>query len=194
MPYITQLLTVLRLYFVRISTTLSSLLAPNGGQFIDCPNGLFFSTTGQTLSAIDTATAITLPITYLSNAVYVDSTYTSRVYCSVGGIYNFQFSGQLVSNSSNAKQVYVWIKRNGTTIGYTTHQYTLSGSNEHMAVEWNFNIDMQAGQYLELIWAADSTDVEMEVSAAASPHPGIPSAVLAVNFIAPLPQVLPTPP
>jgi hypothetical protein len=90
--------------------------------------------------------------------------------------------------------VYLWIERNGTDIGYSTHQYTLSGSDNHLNVNWNFNIDMQDGDYLELEWAANSTDVTMEATAATSPHPGIASAVMAVSFVAPLPDVIPTPP
>jgi hypothetical protein len=42
--------------------------------------------------------------------------------------------------------------------------------------------------------AADSTAIRLDAEAATSPHPGIPSGVLAVNFIAPLPDPRPTPP
>jgi hypothetical protein len=185
---------LLRNFMLKLASTLRSVLGPNGGQYIDRPNGLFFNTADQTLAATNTAKAVQFPLTYLSNAVKVNAGTESRIYVSVGGVYNFQFSGQLVSGSSSAKQIYVWIVRNGTDIGYSTHQYTLSGSNQHLNIAWNFNIDMQAGDYLELEWAADSTDVTMEATAATSPHPGIPSAVMAVNFIAPLPDVIPTPP
>jgi hypothetical protein len=184
----------LRNFFLKLQSVLSNLLGPNGGQYIDSPNGLFFSTSDQTLVATNTAKAVLFPIQYLNNGVKVNAGTSSRIYVSVSGIYNFQFSGQLVSSSSSAKQVYLWIVRNGTDIGYSTHQYTLSGSSVHLNVGWNFNIDMQAGDYLELEWAADSTSVTMEATAAAGAHPGIPSAVMAVNYVAPLPDVIPTPP
>jgi hypothetical protein len=185
---------LLRNFMLKLSSVLRSVLGPNGGQYIDFPNGLFFNTDNQTLVATNTAKAVEFPLTYLGNAVEVNAGTESRIYVSVGGVYNFQFSGQLRSGSSSAKQIYVWIVRNGIDIGYSTHQYTLSGSNQHLNISWNFNIDMQAGDYLELEWAADSTDVTMEATAATSPHPGIPSAVMAVNFMAPLPDVIPTPP
>jgi len=185
---------LMRTFMLKLASVLRSVLGPNGGQYIDFPNGLFFNTDNQTLAATNTATPVKFPLTYLNNAVKVNASTDSRIYVSVGGVYNFQFSGQLRSGSSSAKQVYVWIVRNGTDIGYSTHQYTLSGSNQHLNISWNFNIDMQAGDYLELEWAADSTDVTMEATAATSPHPGIPSAVMAVNFMAPLPNVIPTPP
>lgn len=192
--YLQALLNVLRLYFNGISALLGRLIGPNGGQFVDCPNGLFFSVLDQPIAAANTAQPVEFEVTYLSNAVLVNAGTESRIYTQVGGIYNFQFSGQLRSGSASAKQVWIWIVRNGVPIGYSTHQYTLSGSNTHFEISWNFNIDMQAGQYLELEIAADSTDVVLESVASTAPHPGIPSTVIAVNFIAPLPDPLPTPP
>jgi hypothetical protein len=185
---------LLRTFMLKLVSVLRSVLGPNGGQYIDCPNGLFFNTSDQTLAATNTATPVEFPIEYLNNGVKVNAGTESRIYVSVSGIYNFQFSGQLRSGSGSAKQVYLWIVRNGTNIGYSTHQYTLSGSNQHLNISWNFNIDMQDGDYLELEWAADDTNVTMEATAATSPHPGIPSAVMAVNYVGPLPAVIPTPP
>ena len=192
--YIDQLLKVLRLYFSRVSDVLNAITGVNGGQYIDCPNGLFFSTTDQPIVAANTAQSIKLPIEYLNNAVRVNSATDSRVYVDVGGVYNFQFSGQLLSGSASAKQVYIWISRNGTDIGYSTHQYTVSGSGNHLNISWNFDIDLDAGEYIEMQWAADDTNMKLEAAVATALHPGMPSAVMAVNFIAPLPVPRPTPP
>ena len=189
-----QYSNLLRLYFNQIDSTLQNVLGPYGGRYIDCPNGLVFSMTSSTAAATNTAYALEFEVSYLTNSVRVDSTNQSRVYCDTGGIYNFQMSAQLTSNSASSKQVWIWISRDGTDIGYSTHQYTISGSDSHQEVSWNFNIDMQAGQYLELKWATSDTGAFFESVAPTSPHPGIPSAVLAVNFIAPLPATLPTPP
>jgi hypothetical protein len=192
--YIDQLLKVLRLYFNRVSDVLNAITGVNGGQYIDCPNGLFFSTTDQPIGAVNTAQPIDFPIEYLNNAVRVNSGTDSRIYVDVGGVYNFQFSGQLLSGSASAKQVYIWIARNGTDIGYSTHQYTVSGSGNHLNISWNFDIDLDAGEYIEMQWAADDTNMKLEAAVATALHPGMPSAVMAVNFIAPLPNPRPTPP
>ena len=192
--YIDQLLKVLRLYFNRVSDVLNAITGVNGGQYIDCPNGLFFSTTDQPIAVINTAQPIDFPIEYLNNAVRVNSGTDSRIYVDVGGVYNFQFSGQLLSGSASAKQVYIWISRNGTDIGYSTHQYTVSGSGNHLNISWNFDIDLDDGEYIEMQWAADDTNMKLEAAVATALHPGMPSAVMAVNFIAPLPVPRPTPP
>ena len=185
---------VLRLYFNRLDTVLRALFGSDGGQYIDRPNGLFFNTADQTFAATNTAYPVVFNNTYLNNAVALQAGSTSKIEVSISGIYNFQYSGQLLSTNSSAKNVYIWIKRNNVTIGYSTHAYTLSSNNEYTEISWNFNIDLAAGEYLELEIAATDTAVRLDAEAATSPHPGIPSSVLAVNFVAPLPDPRPTPP
>jgi hypothetical protein len=192
--YQDQLNNIHRLFYNRITNITSAIIGRNGGRYIDCPTGLFFSTTDQPIGAVNTAQPIEFPIEYLNNAVRVNSGTDSRVYVDIGGVYNFQFSGQLRSGSASAKQVYIWIARNGTDIGYSTHQYTVSGSGTHMNVSWNFDIDLDQGEYIEMQWASDDLDMKLEAAAATAPHPGMPSAVMAVNFIAPLPNPRPIAP
>ena len=185
------LLNTLRLFSNSVANALRAILNAGGGQYIDCPYGLFFSTTSQTLAAINTATDVTTPTTYLSNFVTVSG---SEYHFTAGGVYNFQLSAQLTSTNSSAKDVYLWINRNGTDIGYSTHVYTISGSGTNMVIQWDFNIDVQSGQYIKLLWAASDVNVTLTATAATAPHPGIPSVVMAINFVAPLPETLPTPP
>lgn len=189
-----QYSNVLRLYFNRLNNLTSSITAPNGGQYVDCPNGLFFNTASQTLAVANTGEPITYNNTYLNNAVDRNATNPSRIEIGISGIYNFQYSGQLKSTDASAKTVWIWLSRDGTDIGYSTRAYTLETNNHYRSVSWNFNIDMTAGQYLEIYWAADDTDVTLTAETASTPHPGISSSVLAVNFIAPVPDPLPTPP
>jgi hypothetical protein len=183
---------VLRLYFNQIDNALAALLGPNGGQFIGCPNGLFFNTADQALAAINTAYPVVFNQTYLNNAVSLTS--SSQITVSVGGIYNIQYSGQVLTTSGSAKTLYLWIRRNGTDIGYSTRAYTLDVNNSLSDVSWAFNIDLDAGEYIELIVAKDALGVQLEARTATAPHPGIPSSVVSVNFVAPLPTPRPTPP
>lgn len=192
--YQEQFNNVLRLYFNRLSNVTKYLLGPEGGQYIDRPNGLFFNTADQTFAATNTAYPVVYSATYLSNAVELQSGSTSRIQVSVNGVYNFQYSGQLLSTNASAKNVYLWIVRNGIDIGYSTHAYTLAANNEYTEINWSFNIDLASGEYLELEIATSDTNVRLDAVAATSPHPGIPSSVMAVNFVSPLPDPRPTPP
>jgi len=192
--FIEQYSNVLRLYFSRLNNVTSSITGVNGGQYVDCPNGLFFNTASQTIATINTGYPITYNSTYLHNAVDRNATNPSRIEVGISGVYNFQYSGALKSTNSSAKTVWIWLVRSGTTIGYSTKAYTIDTNGQYLPISWNFNIDMVAGQYLELYWAASDTNVTLTAEAATTPHPGIPSSVLSVNFIAPVPDPLPTPP
>lgn len=185
---------VLRLYFNRLSGTLQNILGPDGGQYIDVPNGLFFNTADQTFAATNTAYPVVFNATYLNNAVALQTGSTSRIAVSVSGVYNFQYSGQVKTTSAADKNLYLWISRNNINIGYSTHAYTFHDNDHYQEISWNFNIDLAAGEYIELRIASSSTAIRLDAEAATSPHPGIPSGVLAVNFIAPLPDPRPIPP
>lgn len=183
---------VLRLYFNRLDTVLRALFGADGGQYVDCPNGLFFNTADQTFAATNTAYPVDFNQTYLNNAVALQSGSTSKIEVTIPGVYNFQYSGQVKTTNSNDKNIYLWIARNGTDIGYSTHAWTFHDNDHYAEISWNFNIDLDVGDYIELKIAADSTAIRLDAVAATSPHPGIPSSVMAVNFVAPLPNPRPT--
>jgi len=194
--YFDQLLNVLRLYFNRIDALTTQLMASGSidPSLINVPNGLFFNTADQTLAAVNTGYPITFNQTYLNNFVALQTASTSKIEVAVGGVYNFQLSAQLKSTNASGKDVQIWIKRNNITIGYSGHRYTVEGSDNHFNVAWNFDIDLAANEYIEMYWGADDTAVTMEAIPASAPYPAVASAVMAVNFIARLPDPRPTPP
>lgn len=190
--YQDQLNNVLRLYFNQLNTLISSIIGTNGGQYIECPNGLFFSTNDQTFAAPNTGYPVEFNQTYLHNAI--DLVSNSRIVIQIAGIYNFQYTAQLRGTNASSKSIWVWIRRNGVDIGYSTRSYTSTLNNEYKNIDWNFNIDMASGDYLEMVIAADDTSVQLEAELPTPPHPGMASSVLTINFVSPLPDVRPTPP
>jgi len=194
--YHEQLNNVLRLYFNQLDKILGQL-ATSGDidpANVNFPNGLFFNTADQTLAAVDTGYPITFNQTYLNNYVALQSGSTSKIEVEVSGVYNFQLSAQLKSTNSSGKDVQIWIKRNNVTIGYSSHLYTIEGSDNHFNVNWNFDIDLAANEYIEMYWGANDINVTMEAVPASAPYPAVASAVMAVNFVARLPDPRPTPP
>lgn len=195
--YSDQLNNVLRLYFNRLDAILDQLKTGSGsidGSGINFPNGLFFNTASQVLAVANTGYPITFNATYLHDNVDLVSGSTSKIKVLVGGVYNFQLSCQIKSTNASAKDVQIWISRNNITIGYSTHRYTVEGSDNHMNVAWNFNIDLAADEYIEMYWGANDTNVTMEAITASSPYPAAPSAVMAISFVSALPDPRPTPP
>lgn len=142
--------------------------------------GVFYDTSSQTAAAINTAYPITINSTTITNGAYIGSP-TSRVYVDRIGVYNFQFSLQLTSTSSSAKNVYIWYRINGVDAANSATSVTLVGNNAAAVAAWNFVVSMDAGDYFELVWSTDSTSAQITAAGASSPVPAIPSVILTVT-------------
>jgi len=192
--YLDDLNNILRLFFNLLANAVNNVFGELGGRFIDVPNALYFSTIDQPIAVVDTAQPVTFNQTYLESGFSINGASNSQITATYGGVYNFQFTTQIVSGSASSKTIYLWISRNGTDLGYTAKDVVLSGSADVNEATWNFNLDLAAGEYVEMKWSSDDIDASLNSEAATSPHPGVASAVVTINFISALPETRPTPP
>lgn len=192
--FMDSLNNVLRLFFNGVGTAVNTLIGENGGRFVQVPNGLFFDIGDQALGTVNVGQSVRFNQTYLNNGVTINGPSTTHITAEYSGIYNIQFTAQVRSNSSSSKIVYLWIARDGTPVGYSTREYVISGAGGALEISWNFIIDIAAGSFIELVWTGNDIDLALDAVAATSPHPGIPSAVVAVIFESAFPETLPTPP
>ena len=192
--YMDALNNVLRLFFNGISSATNALIGENGGRFLQSPNGLFFDILDQPLGAVNTAQAVQFREPYLTNGFEINGGSNTEITALYSGIYSFQFTAQLRSGSGSSKLAFLWIARNGTDIGYSAREYSISGSGKELEISWSFIIDLQAGDYIELEWTGNDIDLSLDAVAPTSPHPGVSSAVVAITFVSALPETLPTPP
>lgn len=178
-----QLIRVLEVYFNQLDsqTPLQAEYFKGRGDELTIPSALYFSTQDQTAVAINTAYDITYNNVYYENELTL--TNSKEIYATRTGIYNFQLSAQLLSTNSSAKTLQIWINRDGTDIGYSSHAYTVASNNEYTEVNWNFNIDVDAGSYIKIRWATTDTALRFDAVAPSAPYPGISSVVMAVNFV-----------
>lgn len=141
--------------------------------------GTFSSTVDQTLVAINTATAVTLNTTGLSNGVTLTS--SSRLNVVEAGFYQINFSLQLQSASASAKTAYVWLRKNGSNEANTTRAFTSNINNGETPLSVTYTVSLAASDYVELYWAADSTDVTLNALAASAFAPAAPSVSVNVT-------------
>ena len=180
-PFMDQNSNVLRLFFTRLTSSLNTLLGTDdGGRFLYMPQGLFYSTTDQTAAVANTGYPVEFEITYLGSGVSVVS--DTRITATAAGIYNFQVTLNTEHTNASTVTVWTWINKNGTDVPYGGQVTSVKGAGAHAAY-WNFSIDLTAGQYIEMYWATDDTALSLQSTAPTSPHPGIPSAVVAVSFV-----------
>lgn len=149
-------------------------------QVDDKRNGAFYDTTTQSAAVINTAYPITLNSITLSDGVYI-GTPTSRVYVDRIGTYNFQFSLQLNKTTATAKNVFIWYRVNGANVANSASGVTLPGSSSTVVAAWNFVVELNAGDYFELVWSTDDTGCQIYAAAASAPVPAIPSVILTVT-------------
>lgn len=158
-----------------------SVAPPNTPQLIRHRYGSFFDTTTQTAAVINTAYAMTFNSTDLSQGVTL-GTPTSRVYVDTINTYNIQFSAQVVNTSGGgAHRIWIWLRKNGTDVPDTTTVIRVQGSNSEAVAAWNFLLEMNQGDYFELMWAVDNTGVQLQTFAASGFYPAVPSVILTVT-------------
>lgn len=168
--------------FFAVSNTLWEELQGFGRSVPILHYGAFSDTTTQTIVSINEAYAMTFDTTDASNGVSIGSP-TSRLVVDEQGVYNIQFSAQLDKASGGAADVYIWLRKNGNNVPNTTTTLTLQGTAARQVAAWNFVIQLEAANYVELMWAADDSDVIILAASATSVWPAIPSVICTVTQV-----------
>jgi len=141
--------------------------------------GSFFDTTTQLGTTINTAKAITFNTTDLSNGVYL-GTPASRVYVDTPGIYNYDMSFQLDKTSGGVGNFFIWFRLNGVDVANSASYIQIQGNNAEIFSSLNYFFDLNAGDYVEIMFSVSDLSVELAAFAAAAPVPAIPSIILTV--------------
>ena len=135
--------------------------------------GAFADYTNQALASTATGQVMTFNTTDIGgHGVSVVS--SSRMTIANAGTYNFQWSGQFNSSSAQLQDVYVWIRINGTDVVGSTGLISVpnqhAGVDGHIIAGWNFLLNFNANDYVELVWGGTSTALSIATYAAgASP-------------------------
>lgn len=145
--------------------------------------GVFVDNKDQPLSQ-NVATVWTADTTLESYGVtLVDN---SKFTVSSGGTFNFQFSAQVFTDGNN-QSVYQWFRKNGTNIDESATQYNFPTNNQYSVLAWNFVISLNAGDYLEFVWAsltgAVSSLQHQDAQTTPVVIPEVPSLIVTVTQI-----------
>jgi hypothetical protein len=154
------------------------------------PYGAFQDSTDQTAANTTTAYAVALNTTDYSNGVYVSN--TSRMNVRNYGIYNIQFSLQYKNTTNDGQDVDIWFRKNGTNVDGSNSRFHMparksTGDPSHLIAAMNFFLELNAGDYIQVMWRTTDIGVSLEQYATStSPtRPSIPSAIITMQYIAP---------
>ena len=181
-------------YFRKLISTLGALFGPRGGKFLNAPHGAFHDSTDQVAASTTVATAVTFDTTDISNGVTLSN--SSRLNVSDSGVFNVQFSIQLKNTTNDGHDVDIWFRKNGTNIDNSNSRFHIpqrksSGDPSHIIAALNFFVELNAGDYVEIMYKVDNVNVTLEhFAASASPtRPAVPSVIATVSFVSNLPTI-----
>ena len=154
------------------------------------PYGAFQDSTDQTAANTTTAYAVTFNTTDYTSGVYLSN--SSRLNVRNYGVYNIQFSIQFKNTTNDGQDVDIWFRKNGTNVDASNSRFHLparksGGDPSHLIAALNFFLELNANDYIEIMWRTTNTGVSIEhFDTSTSPtRPAVPSAIVTASYVAP---------
>lgn len=149
-------------------------------------HGSFYDTTNQTGNA---GTVLTMNIGSSdpwNSGVSITS--GNRITIANPGVYNIQFSAQMVKNSGNtATHAHIWLSQNGTDVPISASQLGFPSNSVYVVAAWNFFFKTTvANEYVQLKWEINSNvnnGVVITSAVASGNIPAIPGLIVTVNQV-----------
>jgi hypothetical protein len=143
--------------------------------------GEFSKTDSQSPAVINTAYPLLFTNTQIANGVSIGGT-TSQIIIANAGLYNLAVSVQITSGNSSQKSIWVWLRLNGTTnFANSARVASITLNNGYLVVTLNEVASLLAGDFIEVMYAADNTNVSIATVAATAFAPAAPAVILAVT-------------
>jgi len=114
------------------------------------------------------------------------------------GIYNLQFSSQFVNTTNDIHDIDIWFRVNGTDVPNSNSQFGIKARKSasvpsRLIAGLNFFIDLEAQDYVEIMWRVSDSGVSLEhfaavtASATTPDIPATPSVIATLSFVSNLP-------
>ena len=136
-------------------------------------------TVDQTAAVINTAYALTYTLS--SSDGITSGTPASRLVFAEAGEYMVSFSAQISSTSSSTVNFWFWPRVNGTDLTGSTMKNALHQNGATLVVSRSAILNLSAGDYLEAMWAVDSTSGFLDATAATAFSPAAPASTIAIT-------------
>ena len=135
--------------------------------------------TDQTAAVINTAYALTYTSSIADGVT--SGTPASRLVFEEAGQYMISFSAQIASTSSSTVNFWFWPRVNGVDVSGSTMKNALHSNSSVLVVSRSAIFDLQAGDYLEAMWAVDGTSGFLHATAATAFAPSAPASTIAIT-------------
>jgi len=136
-------------------------------------------TTDQVAAVINTPYALTY--TAATADGITNGTPASRLVFEEAGHYMASFSAQVTSNSGSTVTFYFWPRLNGSDAPNSTIVASLHQNDATTVVSRATTFDVQAGDYLEVMWAVDRVNGYLEATPATAFSPAAPATTIGIT-------------
>lgn len=160
---------------------------PDGSElYLVMHTGTWYDLGDQTADA-NAATVMTLDTAGFERGITLSS--NSRLTVSRKATYNVQFSAMFSNPESTAYAVSVWPRINGADVPSFCTDITVPSKhgqvNGKAVASWNFFLDLNVNDYVELVWSTPYATILIEhLDARTDPvRPAIPSLIVTINEI-----------
>jgi len=122
----------------------------------------------------------------------ITGTLPSKITVDYAGVYNLQFSFQFVNSDTQIHDTDVWFRKNGTNVPESNSRFSVpnrhGGTDGNLIAALNFFVDMDPGDFMEIMWHTDSTQTYLErLPTAASPtRPATASVIVTMQYVSSL--------
>ena len=122
----------------------------------------------------------------------ITGTIQSELVVATAGVYNLQWSGQFVNLGAQIHEISVWLRTNGTDVVGSAGQVSVNAKhgafNGGAIVSWNYLVELNAGEYVELWWSTPDVDSYLiAYPAGTSPtRPTTASVIATMTFVSAL--------
>jgi hypothetical protein len=134
--------------------------------------------TNQTAASVNTAYVLTFSPDIFEGIE--NGTPTSRLVVDEAGQYFVSFSAQIVSSSASSVTFWFWPRVNGVDVSKATMKNSLHNNGAVFITSRSAIFQLNAGDYLETMWAVDSTDGSLQAAAATAFAPAAPAATISI--------------
>ena len=144
--------------------------------------GTFSRNTNYSPAVINTPYAIEFGGAVLSNGVTI-GTPASRIVTAGSGFYSVSASLQYSSSNAAAKNIYSWVRRNGVDVVDSSRVIGITGNGVYTSVFVAESVSMNAGDYIEVMFAVTDISVTLAAVPATAFAPNSPAANLVIQQI-----------
>lgn len=146
--------------------------------------GSFWSDVSQSNNPANTIRAMTITnADPNSNGVSIIN--NSQITFANMGVYNIQFSAQVSDNNSpGTGSLEIWFRKNGTTdIAESNTIVRTDNQNSYYVASWNYMLEVNAGEFIEIMWYSTDTGISLTAVNTLSPHPNVPSVIITAQQV-----------